>query len=221
MRTDIVPAEIALRPSAPLPAARQADDPASSRRATSCATVDGFQIRPLDVERDAPTLHRWFIEERAAFWNMQDRSVDEVAAFYQAIEDCGHARAWIGSQHGASAFLFESYDPARDEAGEHYDVRPGDLGMHLFVGPAAQPVPGHTRCVFRALMRFLFEHLDAERIVVEPDARNTRIHALNRAMGFVHVKNVAFREKTASLAFCTRRDFYATLQKTTAKDLQP
>lgn len=221
MRTDIAPAEIALRPGAPLPTARHADAPANSLRATPYASVDSFHIRPLDVGRDAPTLHRWFIEERAAFWNMQDKNVDEVAALYQAIEDSGHARAWIGTQHGASAFLFESYDPAHDEAGEHYDVRPGDLGMHLFVGPAAKPVRGHTHRVFQALMTFLFEHLDAERIVVEPDARNTRIHALNSAMGFVYVKNVAFREKTASLAFCTRADFYATLQKTTAKDLLP
>ncbi|CAB3791863.1 hypothetical protein LMG28614_03389 [Paraburkholderia ultramafica] len=221
MRTDLAADEIALRSAARLPTARHADDSASSRRATPGATVDGFHIRPLDVARDARTLHRWFIEERAAFWNMQDKSVDEVAAFYQAIEDSGHARAWIGSQHGASAFLFESYDPAHDEAGEHYPVRPGDLGMHLFVGPAAKHVAGHTRRVFQALMTFLFEQLDAERIVVEPDARNTRIHALNRSMGFVYLKNVAFREKTASLAFCTRADFYATLQKTTAKDSQP
>lgn len=221
MRTDIAPAEIALRPATSLVAARPADDPASSRRATLSANVDGFHIRPLDVGRDAPTLHRWFIEERAAFWNMQDKSVDEVAAFYQAIEDSGHAQAWIGTQQGASAFLFESYDPAHDEAGEHYNVCPGDLGMHLFVGPAAKPVRGHTHRVFQALMTFLFAHLDAKRIVVEPDARNTRIHALNRAIGFAYVKNVAFREKTASLAFCTRADFYAALQKTTAKELQP
>ena len=221
MRTDIAPAEIALCPTAPVPAARSAGDPPRSSRATLCANVDGFHIRPLDVGCDAPTLHRWFIEERAAFWNMRDKSVEEVAAFYRAIQDSGHARALLGTQHGASAFLFESYDPAHEEAGEHYDVRPGDLGMHLFVGPAAKPVPGHTHRIFRALMTFLFERLDAERIVVEPDARNTRIHALNRAMGFVYLKSVAFREKTASLAFCTRADFYATLQKTTAKDLQP
>ncbi|CAB3787212.1 GNAT family N-acetyltransferase [Paraburkholderia fynbosensis] len=220
MRTDIASDEIALRAPAPLSGARLADNPASSQHATLCATVNGFYIRPLDAKRDAPMLHRWFIEERAAFWNMQDKSVDEVAAFYHAIEDSGHARAWIGSQRGASVFLFESYDPAHDEAGEHYDVRDGDLGMHLFVGPAATPAPGHTRRVFQTLMRFLFEQLDAERIVVEPDARNTRIHALNRAMGFVYAKNVAFREKTASLAFCTRADFYATLQKTTAKDIK-
>jgi RimJ/RimL family protein N-acetyltransferase len=209
MRTDIVPDEIVLRIGAPAPSA------------TLAAGMDGFQIRPLDVVRDAATLHRWFVEERAAFWNMQDRSVDEVAAYYRAVEDSGHARAWIGTEHGASAFLFESYDPAYDEVGDHYRVRPGDLGMHLFVGPAAKHVRGHTRRVFQALMRFLFDELHAQRIVVEPDARNTRIHALNRAMGFTYERDVTFREKTASLAFCTRADFYATLHKTNTKEQQP
>ncbi|MCC8395539.1 acetyltransferase [Paraburkholderia sp. MMS20-SJTR3] len=211
MRTDIVADELALRYPAP---------PHAAQRSPRTASVAGFEIRALDVARDAPTLHRWFIEERAAFWNMRDKSVAEVAAFYQAIEDSAHACAWIGSQHGASAFLFETYDPAHDEVGEHYTPRPGDLGMHLFVGPAAQPVSGYTQQVFRTLMTFLFEQLDAARIVVEPDARNTRIHALNRAMGFVYAKDVAFREKTASLAFCTRADFYAAIRTTTEKDLQ-
>ncbi|NML31706.1 GNAT family N-acetyltransferase [Paraburkholderia antibiotica] len=213
MRTDIVADEIALRYAAPLPAVQRSPRVAGLSR----STANDFEIRALDVARDAPTLHRWFIEERAAFWNMRDKSVDEVAAFYQAIQDSGHAQAWIGSQHGASAFLFESYDPAHDEVGEHYAPLPGDLGMHLFVGPATKPVPGYTQHVFRSLMTFLFEQRDAMRIVVEPDARNTRIHALNRAMGFVYAKNVAFREKTASLAFCTRADFYAT-QTTPEKD---
>ena len=197
MRTEIAADEVALRH---VPAARM-------------ARPEAFHIRPLDAQRDAPTLHRWFIEERAAFWNMRDKSVAEVAAFYEAIADSGHAQAWLGMQQGAPAFLFESYDPAHEEIGEHYDVRAGDLGMHLFVGPAARRARGYTRRVFETLMTFLFERLGAQRIVVEPDARNTRIHALNRAMGFVHTKEVAFREKTASLAFCTRADFYASITK--------
>jgi RimJ/RimL family protein N-acetyltransferase len=197
VRTEIVADEIALRHAA----------------LAHVTSHDGFHIRPLDAQRDAPTLHRWFVEERAAFWNMRDKHVDEVAAFYQAIEDSGHAQAWLGSQHGVPAFLFESYDPAHDEVGEHYAVRAGDLGMHLFVGPARAPSPGYTRRVFQSLMTFLFERPDVERIVVEPDARNTRIHALNRAMGFVYAKDVAFREKTASLAFCTRADFYAAIKQ--------
>ncbi|WP_321949014.1 GNAT family N-acetyltransferase [Paraburkholderia sp. J10-1] len=197
MRTEIVADEVALRHVA----------------AARIARPEAFHIRALDAQRDAPTLHRWFVEERAAFWNMRDKSVADVAAFYQAIEDSGHARAWLGLHDGAPAFLFESYDPAHEEIGGHYDVRTGDLGMHLFVGPAAIRRSGYTRHVFETLMAFLFERLHAQRVVVEPDARNARIHALNRAMGFVYTKDVAFREKIASLAFCTRADFYAAIMQ--------
>jgi RimJ/RimL family protein N-acetyltransferase len=198
VRTDIATAEIALYPAPPK---------------RSPGTYNGFAFRPLDASRDAPLLHRWFVDERASFWNMQDKRVDEVEAVYQALADAGHATAWLGIERGTPAFLIECYDPVHDQIGEHYDVQPGDLGMHLFVAPASRPEHGYTRRVFAALMTFMFARLDARRIVVEPDARNTRIHALNRAMGFVYWKDVAFREKTASIAFCTREDFHAAIQK--------
>jgi RimJ/RimL family protein N-acetyltransferase len=199
VRTDIAAHEVALL-----------DAPA---RDVHTAFIDGLRIRPLDAQADAPTLHRWFVEERAAFWNMRDWNVAQVAAFYQDIVDSPHADAWLASQHGKPAFLIETYDPAHEEVGEHYAPRPGDLGMHLFVGPAVQPVAGFTQRVFKVVMTYLFDHLRATRVVVEPDARNARIHTLNRAMGFVYWKDVAFREKTASLAFCTRQDFFRAINK--------
>ena len=55
-------------------------------------------------------------------------------------------------------------------------------------------------------MRFLFDRLNAARVVVEPDANNAKIHALNLAMGFVYAGQ-AGSAKTASLAFCTRAQF--------------
>lgn len=181
--------------------------------------VNGFHIRPLEVAQDAPTLYGWFIQERAAFWNMQDKRIDEIADFYQTLEDSGHAHAWMGTRDGARSFLFECYNPTFDEVGEHYPVRPGDVGMHLFIGPTTEPVSGYTRQVFQTVMTFMFEHLHAMRIVVEPDTRNTRIHALNRAMGFTYAGTVTFRAKTASLAFCRQAEFCAALQKTTTQDV--
>jgi RimJ/RimL family protein N-acetyltransferase len=61
--------------------------------------------------------------------------------------------------------------------------------------------------VFAFVMRFMFDRLDAARIVVEPDANNAKIHALNLAMGFTYAGQARFRDKTASLAFCTRTQF--------------
>jgi len=169
--------------------------------------ASGFALRPLRIPDDIPMLHRWFTQPRAVFWQMQDKSEDEVRQSYQALSDSGHASAYIGLYAGRAAFLAECYDPAHDRLREVYAVRPGDLGMHIFVGPSDVRIAGFTRAAFAALMRFMFAHLGALRIVVEPDARNHRIHALNRSAGFVCDRDVVFTEKIARLAFCTRRDF--------------
>lgn len=102
-------------------------------------------------------------------------------------------------------------------------VQPGDLGVHVFIGPPEVRIPGFTRAVFQALMRFMFDHLGAQRVVVEPDATHQRIHALNRSAGFVCDRDVVFAEKTASLAFCTRRDFERALScgATVPKEIHP
>jgi RimJ/RimL family protein N-acetyltransferase len=56
-------------------------------------------------------------------------------------------------------------------------------------------------------MRFIFDRLHAHRVVVEPDARNHKVHALNRDMGFVEQGHVRLTHKLATLASCTREQF--------------
>ncbi len=160
-------------------------------RGPGIAWHHGFAFRRVRIPGDVPLLHRWFGEPRAHFWGMRDHTAEGVAACYQSLLDSGHAGAWLGLRDGVPAFLIECYDPAHDEIREHYRAEPGDMGMHLFVGPAAQRIRRYTHDVFTALMRFMFETLGAARIVVEPDVDNARIHALNRAMGFVYLKGRA------------------------------
>ena len=171
---------------------------------------EGLCIRALDLDADIPLMHRWFAMDYASFWGMQHKAQREVHAVYAALVNSGHAMAYTGVWHGQPAFLLECYDPAHDPLGRHYPVRPGDVGMHFFVGPPTVPSRGFTRSVFRALMRFIFERLGARRVVVEPDARNDKVHVLNREMGFAYAGQVQLAEKLAALAFCTRESFYQT-----------
>lgn len=168
---------------------------------------DDFVFRLLQIPDDIPTLHSWFVQDRASFWLLQDKTEEEVRKIYQDMMDSGHATAYLGWYQGRPAFLAECYDPAHDRIRQFYDVQPGDLGMHIFVGPRRERIAGFSRVVFFALMRFMFTHLGAQRIVVEPDANNHKIHALNRSAGFIYDRDVVFTEKIASLAYCTRRDF--------------
>lgn len=164
-------------------------------------------LRALDFEHDSPLLHHWFTQDYAAFWNMQDKTEAQTREFYEDLVASGHATACMGLVDGAPAFLVECYDPAFDELAGHYPVRPGDVGMHFFVGPARQRIHGYTRRVFRALMSFIFDRLQARRVVVEPDARNHKVHVLNREMGFADERYVRLHHKLALLSFCTREQF--------------
>lgn len=173
----------------------------------------GVRIRDLHLASDVPLLHRWFQQPSAVFWGMQGTTEADTLRHYAAMNRSDHARAFVGIVAGERSFVVELYDPAFDAVAEHYPVRAGDLGMHFFVGPATRPQSGFTRRVFRSIMNLAFDHFGAQRVVVEPDVRNERVHALNRDMGFVVHKEIALPHKRAQLAFCTRTDHLLATHK--------
>ena len=102
----------------------------------------------------------------------------------------------------------ERYEPSYDAVGGTYDVAPGDIGMHVLVAPPVARISGFTGAVFETILDSLFSDPLVDRIVVEPDVRNTKIQALNERMGFRKHSIVDLPDKQAWLSFCTR-DQYA------------
>nr|BFD84692.1 GNAT family N-acetyltransferase [Streptomyces sp. Xyl84] len=166
-----------------------------------------FTIRPLDPLKDAELLHGWVTHPKAVFWMMQDARLQDVERAYMEIAADEHHDAFLGLHDGEPVFLMERYDPAHRELTGLYEAEPGDVGMHFLVAPTDTPVHGFTRDVITAVLRYLFEDPAVRRIVVEPDIRNTAVHALNEAVGFVPEREIHKPEKKALLSFCTRERF--------------
>ncbi|MEU9831201.1 GNAT family N-acetyltransferase [Streptosporangium sp. NPDC048047] len=168
-----------------------------------------YSLRPLDVEADIGLLHRWVTHPKAVYWMMQDADVTAVAADYRRIAAHPHHEAHLGLYRGEPAFLAERYDPRHVELAGLYEPEDGDVGMHFLTAPAGTPVHGFTRAVITTVMAWLFADPAVRRVVVEPDVRNTAVHALNAAVGFTVVGPIAKPEKTALLSACTRAQFLA------------
>ncbi|MER7836608.1 GNAT family N-acetyltransferase [Streptomyces sp. NPDC096040] len=167
-----------------------------------------FTFRPLDPLKDAELLHRWVTHPKAAYWMMQDAKLEDVERAYMEIAADEHHHALLGlGEDGEPAFLMERYDPAHRELAGLYEPEPGDVGMHFLAPATDTPVHGFTKAVITAVVAHLFEDPATRRIVVEPDVRNTAVHALNEAVGFVPVREVQKPEKKALLSFCTREQF--------------
>lgn len=179
-----------------------------------------FSFRPVDPQADAALLHSWVRRDYARFWGMTKATVADVQAEYAGIAANPHHQAWLVLDGDSPAFLAESYDPAHSPLAGTYPIQPGDLGMHVLMGPPDRPRRGYTTAAFGALLAFLFQDPAVERIVVEPDVRNTKIHALNARMGFEPHSRIELPDKTALLSFCTRAQFQAA-RGTSATDSQP
>ena len=189
-----------------------------------------FTFRCVDPVADAPLLHSWVTQPYASFWGMQSATEADVVDEYAKIQASGHHHALLGLDGGVPAFLMEEYLPASSPLAAAYPVLPGDAGMHLLVAPpSGDPEPGFTTAVMDTVLARLFGRPEVERIVVEPDARNTKIHALNGRFGFLPAGVVGLPDKDALLSFCTRAGYLAAREnllqlKTTAttetEDLQ-
>ncbi len=171
-----------------------------------------FTLRPMTRADDA-LIHRWVTQDYARFWGMQNDSLEQVAQFYQQLQQHDAQSALIGCCDGEPVFLVERYRPADEEIGKFYPAAEGDCGMHILIAPATRPMRQFSWQVFTLVMDYLFSLPEVQRVVVEPDARNSKIHLLNKRAGFQYQHQIDLGHKIAWLAFCQREDYQQALKQ--------
>ncbi|MEV7288287.1 GNAT family N-acetyltransferase [Streptomyces sp. NPDC093252] len=193
------------------------------RRAVHESAIDGFgtvRVLPLDPERDAPAVHGWVSEERAVFWGMTGVDRRGITEIYAHMETLNTHHAYLVVKDHTPVALFQTYEPEADRVGDCYEVRPGDIGVHLLVAPAGPGGvrPGWGTALMSVLMGFALVTLDRRRIVVDPDTRNAKALARMVRCGFtpgpvvvlpeVDLPEVYLPEKRAQLAFLERESVF-------------
>lgn len=182
-------------------------------------TIPGFgtlHLTPVAPSVHAELLHGWVTQPRAVYWGMNSFSLDDVREVYEFIDGLSTHHAYLIVLDGQPVGLFQTYEPAADPVGERYEVRPGDIGMHLLLAPPPGMAPGLTSAIGPALARFLFRDPRHLRLVVEPDVRNERALRRLEREGFTFDDQIDMPDKRAQLAFLTRARFEATYPQPTS-----
>lgn len=173
------------------------------------AGLGKLRLLRLLPEEDADLIHGWVKEDRARFWGMNGWTRDEVRDVYEFLDSLDTHHGYLMTVDGRPAGIFQTYEPLHDPVGEVYPARPEDAGMHLLLAPATTPVPNFTPTLLAGLVRFLLADPAKDRVVAEPDARNSK--AINRflSFGFETGPKVQLPEKEAQLVFLGRETFEA------------
>lgn len=166
-----------------------------------------IELKPFDIEKDINTLFGWTSQAYAKFWGHLNSSIEDLKADYEQLISSGHTRCYLGYVNQSVQFFLEIYEPEHDDIAQHYEVCPGDIGLHILIAPAERPLHGFTQHIFSVCMEFLFAHEQVQRVVVEPDIHNDKIHKINQCAGFIHERIVDLGHKHAFLGFCDREAF--------------
>ncbi|MER5597158.1 GNAT family N-acetyltransferase [Streptomyces sp. NPDC002265] len=192
---------------------------APAREAVHEEVTDGFgtvRILPLDAAADAEVVHRWASQERAVFWGMNGLTRDQVAEIYAHLDTLDTHHAFLAVRDGEPVGLLQTYEPEADRVSECYEVRPGDIGVHVLLAPAGDggARPGWSSALMGAFASYVLLVLDRRRVVVDPDVRNERAISRFLRQGFeagpvvvlpeIDLPDVYLPEKHAQLAFLRR-----------------
>ncbi|MER5884958.1 GNAT family N-acetyltransferase [Streptomyces sp. NPDC001941] len=167
--------------------------------ATALDDGTAFTLRPVDPGRDRDLVHGWMNDpEVARFWEMA-QPAPRIEAYLRRQVLSAHSTPYLGCLDGEAMSYWELYRADLDPLAVHYPARPRDAGVHLLLGTSRFRGRGLGARLLRAVSDWqLSVEAYAERVVAEPDVRNTRsVRAFERA-GFRRVRDLDLPDKRAA-----------------------
>lgn len=169
--------------------------------------IGRLQMRPFNIKTDLEIIYHWVTHSHAKYWGMQNYTMKQVYVAYNKILKSIDYDVFIGVHNNSPVFLMEKYKANYDRIANYYDAKDSDYGMHLLIAPPEKKIHGFTKEIFLMVMDYFFSFTSINRVVVEPDIDNKKIHVLNEKAGFNYIKTIQLPEKVAALAICSRKEY--------------
>lgn len=161
--------------------------------------VDRLRFAPLSRGEHRGLLHGWLRADHVRPWWGVEGGFGATDAYIDEVDAMTHQRGWIVRDDDGPFGYVESYVVSGDPLAGCYDVRPGDRGFHLLVGPPERLGTSSTRALAVAVLTGLLAEPAADRALCEPNVRNARMRGFCAALGAEQLAELPFGGKTAAL----------------------
>ena len=151
--------------------------------------VGRFTLRPVDPDGDDPAmLVTWFGRTHLVETWEQEWPVDRWRADSAHRLAGDYSRPLIVALDGVDVAYIELYRAARDEIARLYPVDAHDMGLHVATADPALTGRGVMSSFMADLAQAIFVAESAcRRVVLEPDAGNTRMRSALTKRGWIDV----------------------------------
>ncbi len=167
-----------------------------------------FSLRQVKYPEDMKVLYKWMHAEHVVEqWQLHLPMPALKVHFEKMIMD-DHQRLYMILCEGKPIGYAEVYEAARDRLALYYKAKETDMGWHILLGDPAVIGRGYLKPTGVLISKLIFEHTDARKIVAEPDSKVEVYKWVADAFGYHVQRTINMPEKTASLYFCNRDDFY-------------
>lgn len=171
-----------------------------------------YGLEPVCYPRDLSLLHRWLNTEHVIPQWQLNKSLQELATFFEKMLADDHQRLYLITLNDHPIGYTEIYESYRDRLARYYSAETNDMGWHLLIGETDFVGQGHLRPIMTLFNLFIFENMNTtQKIVFEPEHRVEPFIKVVDELAYRAIKQLDFPEKTATLYVCQKEEFYDSI----------
>jgi len=167
-----------------------------------------FALRPVKYPGDMPLLYKWMHAEHVVDQWQLHLPMPQLKTHFEKMLADDHQRLYLILCDDKPIGYTEIYETARDRLSQYYKAKETDMGWHILLGDPAVVGKGYLKPTGMMISKFIFEHTEAKKIVVEPDSKVEVYQWIADSFAYRVQRLIEMPEKTASLYFCNRDEFF-------------
>ena len=175
-------------------------------------TVEAYQktfgLRAVKYPEDMPLLYKWMHAEHVVEQWQLHLPMPQLRVHFEKMLADDHQRLYLITCEGVAIGYTEIYETARDRLSHYYKAKESDMGWHILLGDPAVVGKGYLKPTGMMISKFIFEHTDAKKIVVEPDSKVEIYQWVADSFAYHIQRLIDMPEKKASLYFLNSNEFF-------------